>query len=492
MVDLRQLLNGLAPAPPAVEVRDLTDDSRRVEPGSLFLARAGARADGRDHIADAVRRGAVGVVCDSPATGAHRRAAGNVPLVEVESLGAVTGVISERFFGEPAKRLRLIGVTGTNGKTSVAHLATGILRGMGVETACIGTLGCDLGGEVLRTGLTTPGAIELSRLLAHAVKHGARAAVIETSSHALEQGRVAALRFDVGVFTNLSRDHLDDHGDMASYGAAKARLFSGLDADALAIVNAADPSCDTMLARCDASVLRCGADATVEIARASLDHLELRLRGAWGDVAAAPALIGEFNAMNALQAFGAAQRVCELLDITTEGLAEALSGLSEPAGRLERVAAARPAVFVDYAHTPAALEAALLGLRPLTEGRLVCVFGCGGDRDRGKRPEMGRVVSELADFAVVTSDNPRTEEPAGIIADVVRGMSGNATSVVEVRRDLAIQQAIECAGDDDTVLIAGKGHEDYQLLPGGNGGVRRIRFDDRAFARTALLQRAPA
>ncbi len=492
MADLRELLNGLAPGAPELAVRDLCDDSRLVTPEALFIARTGPRGDGRGHIADAVARGAACVACEAPATSAHRAAAGACPIVEIEDLAQRTGAIAERFFGEPAEDLALVGVTGTNGKTTIAHLTTGLLRSAGIETACVGTLGADIGGTLTETGLTTPGAIELSRLLARARDAGARAAVIETSSHALEQGRVAALRFAVGVFTNLTRDHLDDHGDMETYGAAKTKLFSSLAPEALAVVNTLDPAHATMLADCSARVLRCGDETRATIDRESLDGLELTLNGPWGDARATPALIGAFNAMNALQAYAAAHEVCGLLGVSADGLATALSGLGGPAGRLERVGTGAPRVFVDYAHTPAALESTLRALRPLTEGKIICVFGCGGDRDSGKRPEMGSVVSELADTAVVTSDNPRREDPATIIAEVLSGMTGRAHPIVERERAAAIAIGVGLAHEDDVVVIAGKGHEDYQLLPDDAGGVHRIDFDDRVVALAARRAGVPA
>jgi UDP-N-acetylmuramoyl-L-alanyl-D-glutamate--2,6-diaminopimelate ligase len=469
-----------------------------VEPGDLFLARIGPRSDGRDHIADAVRRGAAVVAVEAELLEEHRAAAGAAPLVEVRDLAQRASEIAERFYGWPSRDLALVGVTGTNGKTTVAHLAAELLRRAGVQTGTVGTLGAELGGERFETGLTTPGAVETSRLLAKARDGGDRAVVLETSSHALEQGRVRALRFGVGVFTNLSRDHLDDHGTMDAYAAAKARLFDELPADALAIVNADDRWHQRMLRGSGCGALRCSqalGDATVSVRRSTLDGLELVLRGPWGEAEAAPRLIGEFHAMNALQAFAAAletlRRLGEPAD--PERLARDLAGLSGAPGRMERVID-RPAVFVDYAHTPAALEAALRALRPLlpSGGRLVCVFGCGGDRDRGKRPAMGRVVSELADVAVITSDNPRREEPCAIIGEVVGGMSGGAERIVHCDRATAIGFAVANASRDDIVIIAGKGHETYQLLPDGAGGVRRIDFDDREQARAAHAQREGA
>jgi len=489
MVDLRELLSGLASDAPALTVRELCDDSRKASPASLFIARTGPRGDGREHIAQAVSNGAIAVACEAPVTDAHRRAAGVAALVEIDDLAMKTGLIAERFYGEPARDLAIVGVTGTNGKTTVAHLTAGLLRSAGLSTACIGTLGVDIDGKPLPTGLTTPGAIELSRILARARDAGVRCVVLETSSHALEQGRVEALRFDVAVFTNLSRDHLDDHGDMETYARAKARLFASLAPEALAVVNAEDPEHGRMIAAGRARVVRCGLDARVTIEKETLDALELTLTGGWDDARVTPRLIGRFNAMNALQAFIAAREICEKLGASADVLGSALSALGGPPGRLERVGDGSPRVFVDFAHTPGALEATLEALRPLTDGKIVCVFGCGGDRDAGKRPEMGGVVSELADTAVLTSDNPRREDPASIIAEVLGGMTGRAHPIVEADRAAAIRAGVGVAGERDVVVIAGKGHEDYQLLPDGEGGVRRIDFDDRVVAASALRDR---
>jgi UDP-N-acetylmuramoyl-L-alanyl-D-glutamate--2,6-diaminopimelate ligase len=337
------------------------------------------------------------------------------------------------------------------------------------------------------------------RLLARARDAGDRAAVIETSSHALAQGRVAALPFGVGVFTNLSRDHLDDHGTMDNYAAAKARLFEELGPDALAIVNADDPWHGRMLRGARCRVLRCSersGDATVRTHSAGLSGLDLTLKGPWGTASATPKLIGRFHAMNALQALAAAAETLRRLGERLEAprLAAALSRLSGAPGRMEAVAGGGPAVFVDYAHTPAALEAALTALRALTPagGRLVCVFGCGGDRDRGKRPEMGELASRLADVAILTSDNPRTEHPLAIIEEVRAGMRGPAEAFCLPDRAEAIRFAVGAAIERDVVLIAGKGHEAEQILPDGAGGVRRVPFDDREHARAALAMRTGA
>ena len=501
MVDLRQLLAGLpARDVPALTVRDLTDDSGRVTPGTLFLARTGPRTDGRDHIPAAVSAGATAILAEAPITPAHRAAAGERPVIEVEELSRHTSEIAERFHGNPAASLRLVGVTGTNGKTTVVHLIAELLRRTGISCATIGTLGARVGGVPVATGLTTPGALELSALLAQARDAGDRVAVMETSSHALAQHRVAALRFDVGVFTNLTRDHLDDHGSMEAYAAAKATLFTSLASDALAVLNTDDAAHARMRREARCRVLGCslGAGAAgVRVWSSSIDGLALTLSGPWGEADAEVGLIGPWNAMNTLQAFAAAHDVLSRLGTSPEAgaLAEMLRGIAGPPGRMERVDRdAGPRVFVDYAHTPDALRAALSAVRAVAppHGRVIGVFGCGGDRDRGKRPEMGRVVSDLADLAVVTSDNPRTEDPEAIIAMIVGGMGGGAERVIEADRARAIETAIDTARPADVVVIAGKGHEEYQLLPDGEGGVRRIHFDDRECARAALARRAGA
>ena len=496
---LRALLDGLAAAPIERDapVTGLADDARLVAPGDLFVARPGARADGRDHIAAAAARGAAAIACAAPATPDRRTAAAGLPLVEIDRLSERLWEIAERFHGEPARGLPVLGVTGTNGKTTVVRLAAGLLEAAGLPAATIGTLGARVGGEPVGTTLTTPGAVELSALFARAAGAGDRAAVMELSSHALAQRRAEAARVRVGVFTNLSRDHLDDHGDMDRYAAAKARLFERLEPDALAVVNADDPRAARMLEGCRARTLRCSfteGDATVAVERESLDGLDLTLRGPWGESRATTPLLGRFNAMNALQAFAAAHTL--LQDVghaaSAECLARALAEIPAPPGRFERVPSPRAHVFVDFAHTPAALETALTDLRALMPAgsRLVCVFGCGGDRDRGKRPEMGAVAARLADLPVVTSDNPRTEDPEAIIAEVRAGMSAAAETIAEPDRARAIRLAVERARPGDVVLIAGKGHERDQILPDGEGGVRRIPFDDRAIAAEALTETA--
>ena len=492
--DLRQLLAGLTDADvPALSVTGLSDDSRTAGAGELFIARPGPRTRGDAFIGDAVRRGVAAVLIDA---GVTDRPITPVPLIPVPELSAQLGTIAERYHDHPAESLLIAGVTGTNGKTTVAHLAREALRVAGVPAAMIGTLGAHIGDEHLTTGLTTPGAIRLSALLARARDAGMRAVVMEVSSHALAQHRTAGIGFDIAVFTNLSRDHLDDHGDMDAYAGAKALLFESLSPDATAVVNIDDPASERMLAGCAAPSIACSkiiqdAGASVRIKANTLEGMTLCMTGPWGTERGPTRLLGTFNAFNAMQGMVTASLIAERLGVRfdTDIVGDALAALASPAGRLERVGdGPGPCVFVDYAHTDDALRAALMTLRGyVPEGRrLWCVFGCGGDRDPGKRPLMGHTVCALADVAVVTSDNPRTEDPDAIVRAVVAGMDGSCEKIIEVDRAAAITAAVRGAEDGDVVLIAGKGHEDYQLLPDGAGGVVRRDFDDRLVAADAL------
>lgn len=503
-MDLSELIAGLevratgGPGPRGVRVCDVTDDSRTVVPGSLFVARSGTKTDGRQFVGEAIRAGAVAVLSgEGDGSGGGGGPAGATVLVTAD-VARVGAAIAERFYGEPSSRLDLVGVTGTNGKTTTAHLIHQLLNASGRRCGLIGTVEIDDGREVAPATLTTPPAWELSRTLATMVENGCEAAVMEASSHALDQGRVSALRYDVGIFTNLTGDHLDYHKTMSAYAEAKARLFAMLPEDGWAIVNAEDPWHGRMIRDCRARVLRCtvgsdapagGARATLE--RASMSGMTLGLSGPWGEMRAEVGLIGVHNAMNALQAASA----CWALGVPMGEVAERLSRASAPPGRLEPVTTRRSAfqVLVDYAHTDDALRKVLSALSPLRGpgGRLVVVFGCGGDRDRTKRPRMGAVAAELADRVVVTSDNPRSEDPSSIIREIVAGVPYERRGAVEVEADraAAIARAVRGLGPGDLLLIAGKGHEAEQIVSDGSGGLRRLRFDDREAARAALQER---
>lgn len=502
----------------AIRVRCAVESSADAEPGSLFIARRGAREDGRAHIADALARGAVAILAhDAPLTpeavaGLDKAREGGAAIVFATDAARVGAIAIERAFGEPSRGLRVIGVTGTNGKTTVAWLIRRLLDGAGVPTGLISTVGVAMGVESRPATHTTPPASAVSRALRRMLDAGCQSAALEASSHALAQGRLAGVRFAGGVFTNITGDHLDYHGSMEAYADAKASLFAGLPRDGFAIVNADDPAAARMVRDCSCRAIACAlgdvrepprdggagvAPARVRVRSADARGAEVELEGPWGAIHARSQLIGEHNAMNLLEAVAAAHA----LGAPTALLERAIPDLDAPPGRFERVAApesagaaARIAVLVDYAHTDDALLRALSALRRIAPagGRLIVVFGAGGDRDRTKRPRMGAVAERLADVVYVTSDNPRTEDPDAIIAEALAGMTqaGRGAARAIADRERAIFAAIEEARPGDIVLIAGKGHEDYQILPDGRGGTITRAFDDRVVARAALAQRA--
>ena len=465
-------------------ITSLTDDSRRVEPGSLFVAVRGTHCDGHRYVEQAVEAGAAAVVVDQEA-----KTTGNATYLRVPDSRAALGRLAAAFYGlhdPPADKLRLIGVTGTNGKTTVAWMLRSILQAAGKKAALLGTIEYDLVGDRIAAPLTTPGPVDLCRHLSAAATAGARYAVLEVSSHALDQRRTEGLRWSVGVFTNLTGDHLDYHGSMDTYAAAKRRLFEQLDSRATAVVNGDDPASESMTAKTRASVSRfglngddCETGATIESMTASGSQFVIH----WQDyeVRVRIGLIGRHNISNALAAAAAAR----VLGLSRASVQLGLAGLTGVPGRLERVAPEESpiSVLVDYDHTDDALRHVLQAIRPLTVGRIRCVFGCGGDRDRVKRPRMAAVVHEMADVAYVTSDNPRTEEPRKIVDDILCGFPPDAAKGVrvDVDRRCAIARAIAEAEPGDTVLIAGKGHEDYQIL-----GDEVLPFDDATVARECL------
>lgn len=466
-----------------VAIRAVQEDSRHIEPGDLFVARAGTQAHGATYIEDAVRRGASALLA---ATVPPKVAA--AAILSCDDPARHGAIIAERAAGTPSSRLAVVGVTGTNGKTTVAHLIQQLLNNSGRRCGLIGTVKIDDGVNVRSAELTTPAACDLSRYLAQTVEHGCSACVMETSSHALDQQRTAGLQFAGGVFTNLSGDHLDYHGTMEAYLAAKARLFESLEAGAWAVINGDDPWAEHIIARTEARVIRTSLDHSESEAKAVIHECTLActratLRGPWGAIERSLPLPGRHNVMNLLQALCAAHE----LGLSGDELSSRIEQLSAPPGRLEPVH--RPgdgfAILVDYAHTDDALRNALSAVRPLVDdgGHLRVVFGCGGDRDRSKRPRMAAAACELADDVIVTSDNPRTEEPDRIIDDIMRGVPGRVRRAVQrlTDRGEAIHQAVARCEPGDILVIAGKGHEDYQII-----GTRKRHFDDREVARAAL------
>jgi UDP-N-acetylmuramoyl-L-alanyl-D-glutamate--2,6-diaminopimelate ligase len=486
----------------AGRICDLTEDSRTVVPGSLFVARAGLKSDGRAYIAEAVKAGAVGVLVQGEASAAGVPGAdSDLAVLACEDVEKGAALLAERFYGDPTSKLDLVGVTGTNGKTTTTYLIWQLLNGVGRRCGLVGTVQIDDGRELASASMTTPPSIELSRTFAMMVENGCRSAVIEASSHALDQRRVDALKFDIGVFTNLTHDHLDYHKTMEAYADAKARLFGLLGAEGLALVNAGDPAWERVTRGTRARVMHCetgnrrdGAGCAGEILSASIRGMRLRLAGPWGNIEASVPLIGTYNLMNVLQATAA----CFELGMDATQLARGLGRIQAPPGRLERVSTPDDAVavFVDYAHTDDALRNMLTAVNgSIGSGKdrpgVWVVFGCGGDKDKTKRPKMGAAAAELADHVVVTSDNPRSEDPGRIVQEILAGIGPELRGklAVHVDREMAIRHAVEQAGPGDVVVIAGKGHETEQVLSDGKGGLVRVHFDDREVARDALNQR---
>ena len=466
-------------------------DSRRVSPGSVFVALRGQQADGARFAPQAVARGAVAVVAETPAP-----AGTDVPWIVVRDARLALALLADGFYGSPSRSLRLVGITGTNGKTTTAYLLRAIFEAAGQRSGLMGTVVYSVGTEDREATRTTPEAPDVQRMLREMVDNGCHAAVMEVSSHALALKRVDGLRFAAGVFSNLTRDHLDFHGDMEAYFAAKRRLFELLPADAPAVVNLDDPRGPALQAIAGRPVtyaMRHAADVTPEPFDYSLSGLTLVVRTPRGPVHVRSTLVGQPNVYNLLAAVATA----DALGIAHDAIEAGIATLPGVPGRFEVVSGASDdiAVVVDYAHTDDALKNLLETARTLSTGRLVTVFGCGGDRDRTKRPLMGAVAGRLSDVVVVTSDNPRSEDPAAITGEVLRGIPGAAAArgtrpvsgpevLTIVDRREAIGRAIERARPGDLVIVAGKGHEKTQVI-----GTRELPFDDVAVAREALGRR---
>ena len=472
-MNLRTLLD--APAAPSIEVSGLAEDSRQVRPGDAFIAVKGAAADGHDHAAAAIERGAVCVLAERPLPPLP------APVVRVADLKARRGVLAAKFYREPSRRLVCIGVTGTNGKTSVAHQTACLAQGSGWPAGYLGTLGWGVPAELAPSRLTTEGAVNNHKRLACLQRRGCRLAALEVSSHALAQDRVAAVDFDYAVFTNLSRDHLDYHRSLADYGAAKRRLFE-FPSLRCALVNVDDGFGRRLAASLpNLAVVTYGRGADLRWER--LRHLDAGVRGRlqtpWGLVELEAPVCGDFGVANLTAAVGVLAAAGQPL----AGIAAAARRLPGVPGRMEFFrCAGRPTVVVDYAHTPDALAKALVAARPHCAGRLRCVIGCGGDRDRGKRPLMAQAALAGADLVWLTSDNPRSEDPATIIGDMAAGLDDAGSRVVkEIDRAAAIQAALNGAAVEDLILVAGKGHEEHQQIEG-----RQLPFSDRALVRRLL------
>ncbi len=474
---MAELLAGLAePAGLADWVpAGLSLDSRAMVEGGLFLACRGHRGHGLEHVTEAIERGA-GAVAWEPGPGITPPQL-SIPAVAVPDLARHAGLIADRFFGQPSTAMRVVGVTGTNGKSSVVHLLSHALEATGRPSGQLGTLGSGRPGKLTSSALTTGDAVAVQARLAEFRDAGVRSVAMEVSSHGLVQHRVDAVRFTGAIFTNLSHDHLDYHGSLQAYARAKRRLFAHPELD-WAVINGADPEAGGM-AEALASGVRCvrfGPDSSeVEVrAEPRAEGLSVSIRGSLGEARIETAWLGRFNADNIAAAFSALR----LMGLEAAQAASELAAVPPVPGRMEAFGGGdRPLLVVDYAHTPDALEKVLAALREHVPGRLYCVFGCGGERDAAKRPRMGLVAVRGADRVVLTDDNPRGESGEQIIADILRG-SGTRVAVTR-DRESAIREAWNSARTGDVILVAGKGHEEEQIV-----GEKKIPFSDRELARS--------
>ncbi|HSL06256.1 MAG TPA: UDP-N-acetylmuramoyl-L-alanyl-D-glutamate--2,6-diaminopimelate ligase [Nitrospiraceae bacterium] len=469
-------------------IHAITDDSRAVMGESLFVAVKGERVDGHGFIEQAIKAGAVVVVAQAPVS------SGPVPFVRVNDSRKALGLLGSRFHRDPSTHLKMIGVTGTNGKTTTTYLCKALLEGIGRRVGLIGTVGYQIGQETLPAPHTTPGALDLQALLAKMVESRLTTAVMEVSSHALALDRTAGCEYDMAVFTNLTQDHLDFHHTMDEYCEAKLRLFTGLaggrKAGKRAIINMDDPRGNAIRAACPVPVwgyaLKSRSDLQAEGVRLSLTGTVFTAATPSGSFSVESRLVGEHNVYNLLGAIGVALHN----GATTDQICEATAHITNVPGRFERVSSGQDfTVVVDYAHTEDALLRLLTAAQTLKTDRIITVFGCGGDRDRGKRPKMGRAAVEYSDVVILTSDNPRTEDPMAILHEVEIGVRDALARRAHVQYHLvpdrheAIGAAIREARQGDMVLIAGKGHEDYQII-----GTKKFHFDDREVAREAIQQ----
>ncbi|MGC2424868.1 MAG: UDP-N-acetylmuramoyl-L-alanyl-D-glutamate--2,6-diaminopimelate ligase [Nitrospirota bacterium] len=465
------------------EITSVNYDSRKTTPGSLFCALRGLKSDGAAFISSAVEKGAAAVLFedyDGPMPD-------GVSFIRVADARLATAQAAASFYGRPSSKLDLVGITGTNGKTTASYLIRSILRESGSEPGLIGTISYEFGGRRFPAPNTTPESVDLQALLAEMVKEGAKYAVMEVSSHAVALKRVSGCDFKVKLFTNFTQDHLDFHGTMEEYFAAKKALFTGF--AGINVLNADDPKADELKRSASGEVITYGVVSRADVSAKDIEITPsgtfFRLITPAGEAKIKSRLVGRHNLYNLLSAAGAAIALGISLDEISHGLACA----EDVPGRLERVDAGQDfTVLVDYAHTEDALSRALTAARELTPGRLIAVFGCGGDRDRTKRPKMGKVAASLADIVILTSDNPRTEDPLEILMQAEAGALAEGSKVkgsnffTYADRAKAISFAVGAARGGDTILIAGKGHEDYQII-----GATKHHFDDRETAKAAVL-----
>jgi len=477
---LPELLEGWVDEAAPLNLAGISLDNRKTEPGDAFVAVQGLVGHGLDYARSAVAAGAVAVIHD----GLQNVPQLDVPVVEVVGLGDKLGELASRFYAAPSEQMTIAGVTGTNGKTSVAHFLAQSWQRVYGNAGMVGTLGYGSVGRLQRGAHTTPDALRLQHVLSDCLKSDIERLAMEVSSHALQQHRCQTVQFDAAVFTNLSRDHLDYHHDMASYAAAKRLLFTDY-APSFAIINYDDDYGRKWFGELNGGMqmlsfgLGKGAELRADIRAMDIDGMTIRVDGPWGTEEVHTCLLGEFNASNLLATAG----TLALLGMPWHRVLHQIEVMQPVPGRMMRLGGdhGQPMVVIDYAHTPDALESALQAVRAHLDGKLTCVFGCGGNRDQGKRPQMGRAAEQLADLVFVTSDNPRNESAGKIIEDIIAGFEMPARVEVEPDRATAIQQAIARSQPGDVVLVAGKGHETWQEIKG-----QRIPFSDETAIRAAL------
>lgn len=484
---LNQLIQGIPTLKTSgnldIEIGTLSQDSRQVEPGALFFCIKGTQVDGHRYLKQAAEKGAVAaIVQDWPDE------TGNLTIIQVSDVAKTVKDIAGVFYDYPDRKIQLIGVVGTNGKTTTTYLIKSILEAAGKKVGLIGTITNLIDDQPLASHNTTPGVLELQQIFAKMVRAGIEYVVMEVSSHSIAQERIAGLTFRVGVFTNITQDHLDYHRTFEEYFRVKSKFFIDLNPNAWAIINNDDNHAERLIDKISARVITYGIEQVSDI---QADNIEMAMNGSkytantpQGPFAVNLKLTGDCNIYNSLGALGAGLA----LGMSPAEIKQGLEAVAGVPGRFQPVPEARDFdVFVDYAHTPDGLENVLKTGRKLGPKRLMVVFGCGGDRDRAKRPLMGAIAAKLADLTILTSDNPRSEEPARIVREIEAGFTEanpNAKYFIEVDRAKAIQKAINLAESGDQIWIVGKGHEDYQEFAG-----RRIHFDDREVARDALLER---
>ena len=477
---LQDILEGIGirsfHADPEMEITGIAYDSRTVEPGQLFVAVTGFAADGHRFIPMAVEKGAAAVLCQTPPEG-------EIPYVQVENTRSALALASANFFGRPAEKMKFIGITGTNGKTTSTYLLKEILeKTAGAKVGLVGTIQNMIGDRVIETERTTPESYELQKLFAEMAEAGCTHVVMEVSSHALVLDRVAGVRFDVGMFSNLTQDHLDFHKTMEEYRKAKAILFRMCD---VGVYNADDPASEKIMAEATCRAFTYAehheADLKAENVVLHADSVEFTAVHGGERVPVTLGIPGGFTVYNALCVLGAAMA----MGIPLSEAAAALAGAHGVKGRVEVVPTPGRdyTVLIDYAHTPDSLENVLTSVRGYCKGRLISVFGCGGDRDNTKRPIMGRIGARLSDIAVITSDNPRTEDPNQIIEQILAGISDRSNCVVVENRRRAIREAMAMAKKDDIIVLCGKGHETYQIL-----GTEKTHLDEREEVAAALRE----